>query len=247
MLNAVIIDDEEAPRRHLLALLKRRHPGIAIVGQANDVPSALDLIHRTGPQLLFLDIELKDRTAFDLLHALGEPRPLVIFTTAHESYAVRAIRFSALDYLLKPVDPDDLGAALARAVKERRKDEPAMVDMLLKNMDRAGGDRAIAVPVADGLEFIHLNEILACEADSNYTTLHLRDEKRMVITRTLKQFEDILPSPPFMRVHVSFLVNKQHVRKYVRGDGGELVLSNGIHVPVARRKKQELLDSLEML
>ncbi|MEO8589555.1 MAG: LytTR family DNA-binding domain-containing protein [Flavobacteriales bacterium] len=247
-LTAVIVDDEEAPREILSGLLKRNHPEIHVVGVGHDVPSGLELIGRISPQLLFLDIELKDKTGFDLLRSLGEDRPHVIFTTAHESYAVKAIRFSALDYLLKPIDAAELHEAIAKAGQViRTTDKPGMVDMLLKNIDRSGGERIIALPVADGLEFVHVNEILLCESDSNYTTLHMRDGKRLLISRTLKEFEDLLMDPPFKRVHNCYLVNVKHIRKYIRGDGGEVLMSNGTNVPVARRKKQELLDSLDML
>ena len=122
-----------------------------------------------------------------------------------------------------------------------------MVDMLLKNIDRSTGDRTIALPVSDGLELVHVNEIVSCESDSNYTTLHLRDKKKLVISRTLKEFEDILTEDHFLRIHNSFLVNTKHIKKYIRGDGGEVILSNEQNIPVARRKKQELLDSLNML
>lgn len=247
-LTSVIVDDEEAPRNILSGLLKRYHPDIHVVGIAQDVPSGLDMVRRTNPQLLFLDIELKDKTGFDLLRALGEERPHVIFTTAHESYAVKAIRFSALDYLLKPIDASELKEAIAKAGQLiRASDKPGMVDMLLKNIDRSGGERIIALPVADGLEFVHVNEIVLCESDSNYTTLHMRDGKPLLISRTMKEFEDLLADQPFLRVHNSFFINKKHIRKYIRGDGGEVKMSNGMNVPVARRKKQELLDSLDML
>jgi len=247
-MTAAIIDDEEAPRSHLAGMLKKQHPEISILGHADDVASGAELIRRSKPQLLFLDIELKDRTAFDLLKMLGDHRPPVIFTTAHESYALKAIRFSALDYLLKPIDAAELHEAIAKAAKAQPSAAPpAMVDMLLKNIDRASGERVIAVPVKDGLEFIHVNEILACESDSNYTTLHLREDKRLVISRTMKQFEDLLQDPPFKRIHNGYLVNIRHIRKYIRGEGGEVILTNGMSLPVARRKKQELMDSLEVL
>ncbi len=247
-LTAVVVDDEEAPRTMICGLLQRRHPEIKVLGAAEDVPSALDLIRRTSPQVLFLDIELKDMTGFDLLRSLGEHRPHVIFTTAHEGYAVRAIRFSALDYLLKPIDATELQEAITKAADViRTSEKPGMVDMLLKNIDRSSGDRVIALPVNDGLELIHVNEVLACESDSNYTTLHLREGKPLVISRTLKEFEDLLGEQDFLRVHHSFLVNKKHIKKYIKGEGGEVILSNGKNIPVSRRKKQDLMDALERL
>jgi len=246
-LTAVIVEDEERALAHLEGLL-RKYPELSVLGSAGDVEAGIALVRRTQPQVLFLDIELKNRTSFELLKALGDARPHVIFTTAHEGYMLKAIRFSCLDYLLKPVDPAELREAVAKAQQvERNNERPAQVDMLLKNIDCASGERVIAVPVADGLEFVHVNEILACESHSNYTTLHLRDNKRMVISRSMKQFEDLLQGTAFMRVHNSWLVNLKHIRKYLRGEGGEVVLSNNLHVPVARRKKQELMDTLEMV
>lgn len=245
---AVIIDDEEAPRNLLQNLLGRRHPEVQLLGTTDDVPSGIELIRRTAPQVLFLDIELKDKTGFDLLRALGDRRPHVIFTTAHESYAVKAIRFSALDYLLKPIDAQELADAIAKAVEASRiSDKPPMVDMLLRNIDRSIGDRVIALPVSDGLELVHVNEIVVCESDSNYTTLHMRDDKRMVISRTLKEFEDLLGEQDFIRVHHSFLISRKHIRKYIKGEGGEVIMSNGMNIAVSRRKKQELMDALVRL
>ncbi len=247
-LTAVIVDDEEQQRKILSGMLTRRHPDIELRGMADDVPSGIALIKQHSPDILFLDIELKDRTGFDLLRALGDKRPHVIFTTAHVSYAVKAIRFSALDYLLKPIDPAELDEAITKAETVVRETErPVQMDMLLKNIDRSTGDRIIALPVSDGLEMVHVNEIVLCESDSNYTTLHTRDGKRLVISRTLKEFEDLLLGDHFQRIHNSYLVNINHIKKYIRGDGGEVVVSNDMTIPVARRKKQELLDSLDKL
>lgn len=247
-LTAIIVDDEESPREMLSGLLQRRHPELQILGIATDVPTGIELIRRTAPQLVFLDIELKEKTAFDLLRALGDQSPHVIFTTAHENYAVRAIRFSALDYLLKPIDPIELSAAIAKARQVvRTTEKPAMVDMLLKNIDRSTGERIIALPVSDGLVLVHVNEIIVCESESNYTTLYLRDNKRLVISRTLKEFEDLLGEQDFIRVHNSFLISKKHIKKYIKGEGGEVIMSNDMNILVSRRKKPDLMLALDRL
>lgn len=247
-LTAVIVDDEESPRTMLAGLLQRRHPEVNVLGTAVDVPTGLELVRRTSPQILFLDIELKDKTGFDLLKGLGEQRPHVIFTTAHEGYAVRAIRFSALDFLLKPIDAIELQEAITKAEQViRTAEKPLMVDMLLKNIDRSIGERVIALPVSDGLELVHVNEIVVCESDSNYTTLYLRDDKRLVISRTLKEFEDLLGEQDFIRVHNSHLISRKHIKKYIKGEGGEVIMSNGMNIAVSRRKKPELMLALERL
>lgn len=241
-----IVDDEESSRRNLLRLLNKEHPDLEVLGSAQDVPSGIDLVRKVRPDILFLDIDMGGQTGFDLLRALGEDKPHVIFTTAHESYAVKAIRFSALDYLLKPIDRADLDIAIERARRLiRAADKSDMYEVLLKNMDRSSADRVLALPVQDGLEMVHVNEIVVCEADAQYTTIHMRDKSRMVISRSLGEFEDLLQDTRFLRVHHGSLVNRTHIKKYIRGDGGELIMSNGMNVAVSKRKKADLLEGLD--
>jgi two-component system LytT family response regulator len=244
---AVIVDDEEHCRVALSGLLERRHPEIELVGMASSVPEGIDLVNTRKPKILFLDIEIGKQTGFDLLQALGPDRPHVIFTTAHEGYAVRAIRFSALDYLLKPVDPEELGLAIGKVMEHMRPPQsPDQFLALLKNLAQPqhGGEKRIALPVSDGLEMVNVDDILYCESDSNYTVVHQKDKKRLVISRTLKEFEDMLDPAQFIRVHHSYLINAKHVKKYIRGEGGEVIMADGTNVAVSRRKKQELMDSL---
>lgn len=246
-LTAVIVDDEEHCRATLSGLLQRHHPEVHLIGMAYDVPTGIDLVKKAMPKLLFLDIEMEGRTGFELLQALGDIKPHVIFTTAHVSYAVQAIRFGGLHYLLKPVDTAELEEAVNRARDLIVKDERPDYELLLKNIDRSTGDRMIALPVNNGLEMVNVNEIVQCEAESNYTTVHLREKKRLVISRTLQQFEDMLGTKDFARVHQSHLVSLKHIRKYVKGEGGEVIMSNGQNVPVSRRMKQALMDGLDRL
>ena len=246
---AVIVDDEKHCQDALSGILKRQHPEIELLGIAGSVEEGLELLARTKPDILFLDIEIGDRTGFDLLQSLGPTRPHVIFQTAHEGYAVKAIRFSALDYLLKPVDPDELTAALGKVTQAARLPQsPDLFKALLHNLSGAsGGPTKIALPVADGLEMVDPMNILYCESDSNYTVVHQQGEKRLVISRTLKEFEDMLSEQGFVRVHHSYLINTRHVKKYIRGEGGEVIMNDGTNVAVSRRKKQELMDSLARL
>lgn len=246
MLTAVIIEDERRSLDMLLALLAREFPHVRVLGTAADVPSGLALVARERPQVLFLDIELGDRTGFDLLEGLGQVRPHLIFTTAHEGYAVKAIRFSALDYLLKPVDTDELRSALAKALDaEQLPQRPAQFLALLKNL--AGhADRSwrMAVPVSEGLEMVDLDQLICAESDGHYTTLRLIGKKRLTVARNIGQFEEILAGSCFIRVHHGHLVNMDHVVRYVKGEGGELVLTDGVLAPVSRRKKQDVLSIL---
>lgn len=249
MERAVIVDDEKHCQDALSGLLQRKHPEIQLVGIADSVPSGLELIRNTTPDILFLDIELGNMLGFDLLQALGPKRPHVIFTTAHEGYAVKAIRFSALDYLLKPVDPDELASALDKVTNAQRIPQtPEQFLALLQNFPNpASNNDKLALPVADGLEMVAPSEILYCESDSNYTVVHQQGKKRLVISRTLKEFEDLLKDRGFVRVHHGYLINTRHVKKYIRGEGGEVIMEDGTNVAVSRRKKQELMDSLARL
>ena len=243
---AVIVEDEERSRKALTGILERQFPHIQLLGQADDVASGLALVTEARPDILFLDIELGERSGFDLLDALGTVRPHVIFTTGHEGYAVKAIRFSALDYLLKPVDPQELGIAIGKAADAAHLPQhPAQFMALLKNLaQRAENGRRIALPVSDGLEMVAIDDILYCESDGHYTTLRLVDQRRLTVSRNVGQFEDMLDKDQFIRVHHSFLVNMRRVSRYVKGEGGELIMADGTNVQVSRRKKQEVLDAL---
>ncbi len=248
-MTAIIVDDEQHCRDALSGILQRRHADIQLLGMASSVQEGIDLVNSKKPEVLFLDIEIGEQTGFDLLQALGPEHPHVIFTTAHEGYAVKAIRFSALDYLLKPVDMEELETAIGKAKKALREpQQPEQFIALMRNLARNHGpDRRIALPVADGLEMVDTGDITYCESDSNYTVVHQVDKKRLVISRTLKEFEDILDGGQFVRVHHSYLINVKHVKKYIRGEGGEVIMSDGTNVAVSRRKKQELMDSLARL
>jgi len=248
-LTAVIVDDEQHCRDALSGILERKHKNITLLGMATNVPEGVALLGKVKPKILFLDIEMGNQTGFDLLQTIGPDRPHVIFTTAHEGFAVKAIRFSALDYLLKPVDPDELESAIAKVLKaERTPQTPDQFMALMKNLTQPKtSERRIALPVADGLEMVDVDNITYCESDSNYTVVHQTDKKRLVISRTLKEFEDILDPERFVRVHHSYLINVKHITKYIRGEGGEVIMSDGTNVAVSRRKKQELMDSLARL
>ncbi len=244
---AVIIDDEERARKALSSLLARELPDVRLLGMADSVDAGLTLLRETKPVILFLDIEIGDRTGFDLLEELGTDRPHVIFTTAFESYAVKAIRFSALDYLLKPIDPTDLVNAVHKAIgKERAPQRPDQFMALLKNVEQPTATvKRLALPVADGLAMVDVSDILYCLSDGHYTTVSLLDKKPIVISRNIGQLQDLLDPADFVRIHHSHLVALKHVARYVRGDGGEVVMADGTHLLVSKRKKQDLMERLD--
>ncbi len=242
----VIVDDEENARTVLKTLLQERHPHLKILGMAGDAVTGVSMVRDHRPNLLFLDVELGKMTGFDLLRSITPMKPHVIFTTAHENYAVRAIRFNALDYLLKPVVPEELDDAVNRAYVEhtngqRSGDLPSLLGSVLS-------DRQIAVPVTDGLAVLHLDDILYCRSDNNYTEVYVRGEKKaLVISRPLSEFDKFIKPQGFVRIHQSHLVNRKHIKRYIKGEGGEVVMSDGRTLPVSRRQKAELMEALEKL
>lgn len=244
---AVIVDDEAICITSLKGLLTRRHPNLTIAGTAQDVPSGVELVKRTGPAILFLDIEVGDRTGFDLLKGIAPLNPQVIFTTAHESYAVKAIRFNALDYLLKPIDPAELDDAVNKALRQLEK--PAdEADRMAPLLGTVMGDRQLALPDAGGLSVVHLDDILYCNSDNNYTEVVVRGEKKpLVVSRPLSEFDAFLNGQGFVRIHQSHLINRKHIRRYVKGEGGEVIMSDGTNLPVSRRQKADLMEALERL
>lgn len=245
-ISAVIIDDEERGRRALAGLIAEHFPHVTVVGEANGVASGLELVANVGPTMIFLDIELGDRTGFDLLDALGADRPYIVFTTAHISYALRAIRCSALDYLMKPIDPVELGAAIGKAMDATKTQQsPEQFMTLLKNLKQPGSAiERIAFPIAEGLVMVDVKDIMYCEGDGHYTTINLLGKKPFVIGRNIGQVEELLDSEQFVRVHHAHIVSIRHVTKYLRGDGGEVVMADGANLTVSKRKKQVLMDRL---
>lgn len=244
--SAVIIDDEAICIASVQGLMKRRHPEVEIVGTASDVPTAIALVKAKRPDILFLDVEIGDMTGFDMLKGIAPLRPHVIFTTAHESYAVKAIRFNALDYLLKPIDPQELDDAVHKALRE--KDDTAGPDRIAPLLGMLMSDRQLALPDANGLSVVHLDDILHCNSDNNYTEVYMRGEKKpLVVSRPLSEFDAFLSSQGFVRIHQSHLINRKHIRRYVKGEGGEVIMNDGTNLPVSRRQKADLMEALERL
>lgn len=241
---AVIVDDESHARENLLGLLGERHPEVDVIATASDVPTGIKLIRSTVPALLFLDVEMGSMTGFDLLKAIAPMQPRVIFTTAHEGYAVRAIRFNAIDYLLKPIVPEELDDAVNRVLQQLRQGTPGGdVPALLGSME---DERQLALPLGNGLAVVRLEDILYCNSDDNYTEVHVHGERKpFVVCKPLASFDAFLKPRGFVRIHQSHLINRRHIRRYIRGEGGEVVMSDGTNLPVSRRQKAELLEALE--
>ncbi len=246
MLKALLVDDENKSRESLKILIEDFCSGVEVVAMASSVDEALEAVNATSPNIVFLDIRMNKETGFDFLNKCHKIDFQVVFTTAYSEHAIDAIKFSALDYLLKPINIDDLKAAIAKAEKKLSGDDlKDKVDFLLQNFKVDSSDNfKLVLPTSEGLIFINFKDILYCEASSNYTIFHMRDNKKYVVSKTLKEYEDLLVNYNFFRIHNSFLINLREIVKYVKGDGGYVVLSNEKALDVSKRKKEFFLTKL---
>lgn len=249
-IKAFIIDDELQSRNFLNKMLQQHFPEIIIAGNASKVEEGLHGIKEYDPDIVFLDIQMQGETGFDLLNKLDKIDFSLIFTTAYDQYAIKAFRFNAIDYLLKPIMTDELIDAVNK-VKNRitipKTDSKVHIDQLfedIKTPDKIHDK--IAVPTNEGFVVIPLNEIVYCHASSNYTEFHLTDKKCILSSYTLKQYDEILSLQSFFRAHRSYLINLAHVKMYRRGEGGEIVMSNGHEIELSRTHKDEFLYLLNI-
>jgi len=247
-MRTVIIDDEAPSREALRHYLNKYCQDVEVVAEAESVTSGLKAIIRNKPDLVFLDIEMPYGNGFDLLEQLPENHQLeVVFVTAYEQYALRALRLSAAHYLLKPVDIDDLINAVAR-VKERvgLREQSQVTKTILENIRRGKDEvpKRLALPLMEGLEIVTPDEIRYCSAADNFTHFHLADGRKLLICRKLKYYTALLTPAGFFRIHRSSVVNLKLVKRYHRGKGGAVVMDDGTELPVAAARKQELLALL---
>lgn len=247
MIRTIIIDDETHPRDYLEKLLLRYFPNrFIILAKCSSVDEAILMIDQYNPELVFLDIQMHEKDGFELLKLLPNINFEVIFTTAHSNYAIEAIRWSAIDYLLKPINHIELAAALKRFEKKNtNKFEFDKIKLLLSNLD--SGDSVyskVAFPVDSGYKIVKLNSIIYCESDINYTTVYLLDGSKFILSKTLKKIEELLPDNIFLRVHKSYLVNINHVIQYYKNSELIIELINGKKLPIAIRKKNDVLSKI---
>lgn len=253
MISAVIIDDETRSVKSLRDDIVLYCPEIDIIGEADDVKSGVELVRTVNPKLLFLDIQMPDGTGFDLLKRLiilkGGVDKLdfqVIFTTAHEQYAIKAIKFSALDYLMKPIDPDELVEAVKK-IKDKNKIASSHIDTLLENITHSGLSKKIALNTAESILVYNIDEIIRCESQRNYTQFFFKTGKPVLVSTTLGVYDNLLKEHEFIRVHHSHLINLSHLKKFVKTDGGYAIMTDDSNVPVAQRKRDHLLKLLSSL
>lgn len=240
-----MIDDEIHCRKTLGMLLKEYCPGVQVTEQCEDAESGLAAIQRHKPHLVFLDIEMPNMNGFEMLEKLPEIHFEIIFTTSYDQYAIKAIRFSALDYLLKPVDPKELQRAVEKVGERLQHPLPQQLEILLQKLHQpASTIQKIALPTMEGLQMIAVNSIISCASDSNYTVFLLKNKQKLIVSRPLKEIEEMLDEYSFLRVHNSHLVSLNEIDKYVKGEGGYLVMTDGSTVDVSRSKKETLLNKL---
>jgi two-component system LytT family response regulator len=248
MIKAVIIDDEQHSIETLKWKLENYCPEVEVMVAFDNPAKGVEYLKQHPPNLLFLDIEMPMLNGFDVLEELGKDLPFdIIFTTAYDNFGIQAVKFSALDYLLKPVQNKELKDAIDKHMKKAQQKVPSeQLEVLLSNVqaERKGKVGKIALASKESIEFVDAPDIIFCEANSNYTNVYMIENRKRVISRTLKEFEDLLTPHQFFRPHNSYLINLNRVKEFIRGDGGFLVMENKMKIPVSKTRKEELLELL---
>lgn len=246
MIRTVLIDDEIDSIRILQRLLETYCPEVMIVGKADGVETGIHTIQTAKPDLVLLDIEMTQGNAFDLLNQLQPINFQIIFVTAFDNYAIRAFKYSAIDYLLKPVDIDDLCAAVERVTQKiQGKSFLDQMQVLLHNVETFHlSQQKMAVPTLTGLIFVAIRDITRFEAKGSYTTIYLNNGDQIMATRNIKEYEDLLPAVIFCRVHNSHIINLHKIQKYHKGRGGYVIMEDGSSIEVASRRREEFLRRL---
>ncbi len=247
-MKAIIVDDEPDGVRTLKKLMELNCPDVEIVATCNNATSAKQQLEELKPDLVFLDIRMPGKSGLDLLAELPEKDFEVIFVTAHNEYLLQALQFSAVDYLMKPVDEDRLTEAVQRVKRRQKIDKHSgQAEALLYNINKAGSplEMRLCLPTLKGFTIVKLEEIVYCEAQRSYTIFHLVNNKTIMISKPLFDYECLLAGTTFLRIHKSFLINLLHIKEYVRGEGGTVVMSNNMEIEVSRRKKELFLSKVK--
>ena len=247
MITAVVIDDDDNLRKGMKTLLCRYSPAINIIGEADSLETGIELLLQEQPQVVFLDIHLGDGTGFDLLEEVnrkGKLNSQIVFITAHEQYAIKAFRFSALDFLLKPVDPEELEKVIGKLKSVLDKnDSVAHIDLLLENIrKKVDNFKRIALSTSEGIHLFEVSDIIRCESEDNYTKFYIKNNKPIMISKTLKEYEDLLTDHGFERIHQSHLINLSYLKSYIKKDGGYVIMADNSKLPISPRKKDRLQE-----
>jgi two-component system LytT family response regulator len=244
-LKAIIVDDEPDCCESLSILLKRNCPEVNIAATCYSGEKAISVINEIKPQLVFLDIEMPNMNGFEMLEKLASIDFELIFTTSYDQYAIKAIRFSALDYLLKPIDREELQKAVKKVVNRLQRPLTQQLEILLQKINQPSNPiQRIALPTMEGLKLVPVDSIISCASEGNYTIFLMKDKQKNDVSRPLKEVEEMLEEYSFLRVHHSHLVNMNEIDRFIKGEGGYLIMSDGSSVDVSRSKKEMLLKKL---
>ncbi len=246
MIKTIIIEDEQKSREMMAAILQKNCPELEIAGVAENVAEGVKLIKSVNPELVFLDITMPDGSGFDLLEKVQGHRFELIFATASDQHAIRAIKYSACDYLLKPIDIEDVKQAVAKVVAKKNQ-VPNMENLqfLIQHLKRADDNfQKITLPTGNAYEIVNVKDIVRCEADGSYTVFYLSDKRKLMISAGLKHYEELLPENDFIRVHHHHLINMNHVVRFLKEDGGYAIMSDGSKIEISRRKKEAFMERL---
>ena len=247
-IRAIIVEDELHNRENLSQMITGHCPDVEIVAVCSTAGEGRERILAENPDLIFLDIEMPGENGFSLLENLPRTDFEVIFVTAYNHYSLKAIKFSALDYILKPVDTNDLIAAVEKAKhKIQQKQENLLLRNLLENARRSNTCKTIALSLSDKVEFIEVSSIIRCESDSNYTTFHLKNGEKLLVSKTLKEYDELLSPYGFLRVHQSHLINLKEIKSYIKTDGGYIKMKDGSSVSISRQRHETVLKILREL
>ncbi len=244
MIRCILIDDEKNALEMMEWLLKTYCPQVEIMAMCHSAEQGIEAIQKYKPDVVFLDIEMPKMNGFDMLEQFDKLNFDVVFCTAYDQFAIRAFKYSALNYLLKPVDPEDLKATVQRIEERKTVPTKEQFALLLQNMQQQTKTtpQRIALTTNDGLIFVPTADIIYCEAESNYTSVVLDGGKKILVSKVLKEIDEALSGPDFYRVHSSFLINLNRIKKFVRGDGGYIIMDNDATVSISRSRKQEFME-----
>ncbi|MCE4563405.1 response regulator transcription factor [Maribellus sp. CM-23] len=249
MIKAVVVDDEPAMQEVNCRLLNEYFPEIKLAGIGNSVGSGIELIKKEKPHLVLLDVELNEGTGFQILQQVKPYSFKVVFITGYDTYALKAIKFSALDYILKPVNEIEFQQAIQHAIDEINESEKQQLQtgILFESLQNENQGKKLVLKTMNSLHIVDADDILFCRSDNSYTTFHLADNEKIMVSRSIREYEELLSGHGFFRPHQSFLVNLNHVKKIDKSDGGFIIMKNKKEIPVSFRQKKRLIQMLENL
>lgn len=244
MIRCILIDDESNSLEMMEWLLKTYCPQVQILDMCNAASKGIESINKFKPDVVFLDIEMPHMNGFDMLEQFDKLSFDVVFCTAYDQFAIKAFKYSALNYLLKPVDPEDLKETIRRIEERNTTPSREQIELLFQNIKQHSRPTAqrIALTTGDGMIFVPTQDILYCQAESNYTSVVLAGGKKILVSKVLKEIDETLNGPDFFRVHNSYLINLNHIKKYVRGEGGYIIMEDGANISISRNRRQDFMD-----